>query len=104
MVTQISAISYPQTVGDFAEGSLATYLENHLAGELYDVNTFLQDIVGAMCETAVGGALLGGPVKQCVAVLETLMIEVPLARFAFVVLGTMLCDEISNGLLDGVPG
>ena len=70
----------------------------------------MQDIVGAMCEEGVVGGtldLLGGPTKQYVAVLESLSaITVPEAEFTstFTFLGTMLCDEIINDLLQGVPG
>jgi hypothetical protein len=108
MVAQVSAISFQNIVGEFTSGSLGTYLGNHLNGVPYSADTFLQDIVGAMCEGGVVGGtldLLGGPTKQCVAVLESLTaITVPEAEFAFAFLGSMLCDEIINGLLQGVPG
>jgi len=108
MVAQVSAISFQNIVEEFTSGSLGTYLTNHLNGEPFSVDTFLQDIIGAVCEGGVvGGALdlLGGPTKQCVAALKILTaVTVPEAEFAFTLLGTMLCDEIINGLLDGVPG
>ena len=108
MGAQVSAISFQNIVGEFTSGSLGTYLTNHLNGDPYSSDTFLQDIVGAMCQGGVVGSaldLLGGPTKQCVAVLESLTaITVPEAEFAFALLGSMLCDEIINGLLNGVPG
>ena len=108
MVAQVSAISYQTIVGEFMSGSPGTYLTNHIKGVPFSADTFLQDIVGAMCEGGVlGGALslLGGPSKQCLVVLEGLIaFTAPEAEFAFALAGSMLCDEIVNGLLDGVPG
>ena len=84
MAAQVSAISFQNIFGEFTSGSLGTYLDNHLNGKPYSSGTFLQDIVGATCEGGVvGGALnlLGGPTKQCVAVLEGLtVITVPEAE------------------------
>ena len=75
MVAQVSAISFQTVVGESTSGLLGTYLTNHLNGEPFSAATFLQDIAGPMCEgSMVGGTLnlLGGPTKQCVAVLESL--------------------------------
>ena len=53
MGAQASAISFQNIVGEFTSGSLGTYLINHLNGGPYSTDTFLQDIVGAMCQGGV---------------------------------------------------
>ena len=103
VVAQVSAISLQNIAGEFLR---VDHLE--LKGASFSADTFLQDIVVAMCEGAVGGALnlLGSATNNVWLFLRVSLrlwlLKLNLHSDPWCM--SMLCDQFFTGLFNGVLG